>query len=126
VIEPLENYFKNQRDLRDNALRTISIAINETYLYYGGLDRGKSRDYDIEAQLSKYWSAAAIPIRHVDAEFAQICEQKSEYWVNPDGWGEDRIKEVGIQLGKVRQRYRDLIYPNNMRKRLDTWKSNRS
>lgn len=53
---------RDRRELRDNALRAISHALNETYLYYRDIDAGKERNIDTEAQLSRYWSAAAIPL----------------------------------------------------------------
>lgn len=111
LIEPAAAFSKERRELRDNALRAISHALNETYLYYRGMELGKPRDHDTEAQLAKYWSAAAIPLRHIDGELAMLCDQKSEYWINPDNWDQNKIKEIGIGLDSVRARYRKLLYP---------------
>jgi len=102
---------KDRRELKDNALRAISHALTETYLYYRRMELGKGRDNDIEAQLSKYWSAAAIPIRHIDPNLAQLCEHKSDYWVNPDRWDQKKVKKIGIGLEQVRKRYRALLNP---------------
>jgi hypothetical protein len=63
--------------------------------------------------LSRYWSAAAIPLRHIDNELAQICEYKSEYWVNPESWDPLRIQQLGIGLKDVRERYRRLLHPKH-------------
>jgi hypothetical protein len=100
---------KRRRELKDNALRAISHALNETYLYYRDFRNGAARDLDREAELSRYWSRAAIPIRHIDKELASICEAKSDYWVNPEYWDNERIEEAGIELDNVRRQYRDML-----------------
>jgi hypothetical protein len=61
--------------------------------------------------LSKYWSAAAIPLRHFDDNLSQICEHKSEYWVNPEHYNDEDIQELGIGLNDVRQAYRRMLNP---------------
>ena len=111
LLGNLREFGRDRRELRDNALRAISHALNETYLYYRDIDNGKERDLDIEAQLSRYWSAAATPLRHIDANLAEICENKSEYWINPQSYDQSKIKQLGIGLKDVRERYRQLLYP---------------
>lgn len=106
---PIMKLSKDRRDLRDNALRAISHALNETYIYYSSLENGKRRNKETEAQLSKYWAAAAIPIRHLDKNLATTCEYKSEYWLYPTRWDDARIKKFGIALDEVRERYRELL-----------------
>lgn len=111
LIPSFEKASSLRRDMQDNALRAISHALNETFIYYRDIDAGKPRSPDIEAQLSRYWSAAAIPLRHIDDELAQICEHKSEYWINPDNWDSEKIEHLGIGLAKVRDQYRSLLAP---------------
>lgn len=112
LLGRLQSLAKDQRDLRDNALRAVSRALNETYLYYEGLERGKRRNRDLEAQISRYWSAAAIPIRHLDRELSEICEYKSQFWLSPDHWQRRDINAVNIGLESVRMRYRKLLVPS--------------
>lgn len=109
LIEPIMNLSKDRRDLRDNALRAIAHALNETLIYYSNLERGHQRNSDIEAQLSKYWSAAAIPMRHIDEHLALVCDVKSNYWIKPEDWDDRRIKKVGISLKEVQKSYRALL-----------------
>lgn len=110
LIEPVANLSKDRRELRDNALRSISHALNETYLYYRDIEtKGKARNMDTEAQLSRYWAAAAVPMRHLDAQLAEVCEYKSQYWVNPETWNPGKVRELGIGLHEVRGRYQALL-----------------
>ena len=111
LVGTLKEMGKDRRELRDNALRAISHALNETYLYYRDIDSGKARNLDTEAQLSRYWSAAAIPLRHIDNNLASICDYKSEYWINPESWDNKKIKQFKIGLEEVREQYRHLLYP---------------
>ena len=111
VLDKIWSFRRERRELADSALRAISHALNETYLYYSRYDRmGPNRD--IEEQLSRYWAAAAIPLRHIDPELAMICENKSEYWTNPEHFTDADIKKFGIGLGEVRRRYRTKLFPN--------------
>lgn len=107
----IQNLSKDQRELKDNALRSVSHALNETYLYYNSLSKGKVRDQDLENQLSNYWAAAAIPLRHIDENLAMTCEFKAEYWVNPDNWEEEQIIEHGIALERLKTEYRNMLAP---------------
>ena len=109
LADILPQIFKERRDLTDNALRAISHALNETYFYYQSRNLGTPRDLEREQQLSKYWSAAAIPMRHVDESLAELCDLKSEYWVSPDNWPISKIHELGISLESVRDKYRGLL-----------------
>jgi hypothetical protein len=111
LIPALDKAASTNRELKDNALRSISHALNETYLYFRDMEKGKKRDLEIEAQLSKYWAAAAIPLRHIDKELAMACEYKSEYWINPETWGSEKIEKLGIGLDHVRKQYRSLLSP---------------
>ena len=111
LLGPIATLSKEKRELKDNALRSVSTALRETQLYYRDLGMGKERSMDIEAQLAKYWSAAAIPLRHIDEELAMACEHKAEYWVNPEQWSDEEIVRLGIKLEDVAQAYRNIAMP---------------
>lgn len=111
LMGPIATLSKQKRELKDNALRAISMALQETKLYYRDLERGGERSMDIEAQLVRYWGAAAIPLRHIDEELAMACEQKSEYWLNPENYSNKQINELGIKLQDVSRAYRQLAMP---------------
>ena len=118
LAELIGSFRKDHRELADNALRAVSHALNETLIYYKTLDNGGPRNEEVENQLVKYWSAAAIPMRHIDANFAEICEYKSQYWLNPEMWSEGKIREFNIGLNKVRSLYRvKLAKPSLFNKR---------
>lgn len=112
LLGPIATLERDRRDLKDNALRAISTALTETSIYYRDLGRGAERDLDKEAQLARYWSAAAIPLRHIDQELAGICENKAEYWINPEQWSNDQIKQYGIRLQDVKRAYRQMAMPS--------------
>ena len=111
ILGPIATLSKDRRELKDSALRAISNALDETYLYYRDLDKGSNRNLERESLLAKYWSAAAIPMRHFDTNLASKCDLKSEYWINPDNYSQSDIKELGIGLYDVRQAYRKMLHP---------------
>lgn len=112
LLGPIATLSKDQRELKDTALRAISIALDETYLYYRDLEGDRRRNLDREAQLVKYWSAAAIPLRHFDRNLSDICDYKSEYWINPNNYSNDEIISMGIELNSVREAYRKFRVTN--------------
>jgi hypothetical protein len=109
LVDPLMSFAKDRRELKDNALRAISVALNETCLYQQRIAAGDPYKRELEEQLSRYWAAAAIPIRHVDRELADLCEHKADYWVSPREWDRDKFREIGIALDQMRARYRALL-----------------
>ena len=111
LLGPIATMTKDKRDLQDNALRSISFALQETKIYYRDLEAGNARNQEVENQLVKYWSAAAIPLRHIDQELAMNCEDKAEYWVNPERFSNEDIKEMRIRLSDLSAAYRKLVAP---------------
>ncbi len=114
LVPNLLSFPKERRELRDNALRAILIALDETYLYYRDQELGKGRSMDREAQLVRYWSAAAIPMRHVSPDLAKRCDMKAEYWLNPDNYSNQKVQDLGIGLESVRNAYRTLLHPGSL------------
>lgn len=112
ILGPIATLSKEQRELKDMALNSISTALKETYIYYRDVEKGQSfNKEDKEAMLVNYWAAAAIPIRHFDQELALQCQQKSEYWINPNSYTNDDVKRLGISLDDVRRAYHKLLSP---------------
>lgn len=111
LLGPIATAAKDKRELKDNALRAVSTALQETKIYYRGLDEGKPRNADTENQLSKYWAAAAIPLRHFDVELAVACDEKSNYWLSPGEYSAEDVRRLGIRLSDVSVAYRRMIAP---------------
>ncbi|WP_025741919.1 hypothetical protein [Aquimarina pacifica] len=109
ILGPIATLSKDRRELKDTALRAISMALNETQLYYRDLGKGNHRNDERESLLVKYWSAAAIPLRHFDIDLAERCQGKSEYWLSPENYDDNQIKELGIDLDTVNKAYKKLL-----------------
>lgn len=112
LMGPISILSKEKRELKDNALRAIVTALQETKIYYKSLERGSQRNTDTEAQLVRYWGAAAIPLRHIDEELAMICEHKADFWIDPESWSNDQISSLGIKLEDVTKAYRQMAMPS--------------
>ena len=81
------------------------------------MDKGSQRNMDREAQLAKYWSASAIPMRHIDEELSNIYDHKAKYWVNPENYSDEQVSELGIGLNEVRGAYSKMLSPISYRRR---------
>ena len=109
LLGPIATLATEKRELKDNALPSISIALRETQLYYRVHGKARQRNLETEAQLVRYWSAAAIPLRHIDEELAAICDHKADYWLNPEQWSEEDVIKFGIKLDDVARAYQKLV-----------------
>ncbi len=54
LLGPIVTLSKDKRELKDNALRSVSTALREKQLYYSDLGKGKYRIMETKAQLAKY------------------------------------------------------------------------
>lgn len=93
-----------------NALRLTEKHISETRTG----EFGEIGFSDVESrELSSAWSRVAATIRPFDDSFANTLEEKSDYWLNPDGFHQDiqdgtrrfnykfRLLEVKTELNKI-------------------------
>lgn len=112
ILGPIATISKDRRELKDSALRAISMALDETFIYYRDLKKGVPKNLDREAMLAKYWSAAAIPIRHFDEHLAVTCDHKAEYWLDPEKYNEKQAEDIDISLYNVRDAYRTQLSGN--------------
>jgi hypothetical protein len=117
ILGPIATISKDRRELKDSALRAISTALDETFIYYRDLKKGGLKSLDREAMLAKYWSAAAIPIRHFDERLAITCDHKAEYWLDPEKYDEKEVEDIDISLNSVRDAYRAQLSGNVSRAR---------
>jgi hypothetical protein len=112
ILGPIATISKDRRELKDSALRAISTALEETFIYYRDLKKGVPKNLDREAMLAKYWSVAAIPIRHFDEQLALTCDHKSEYWLDPENYNNKEAEDIDIRLNSVREAYRTQLSGN--------------
>jgi hypothetical protein len=109
VFVIIRNSGGQQRDLADRALVAIYTASNETRSYLASLQKGKTRNFEKEGDLSRLWAIASIPLRHFDEDLARRCELKGEYWRNPDEWTVTDISNARIGLDKVFRESKTLL-----------------
>lgn len=117
ILGPIATISKDRRELKDSALRAISTALEETFIYCRDLKKGVPKNLDREAMLAKYWSVAAIPIRHFDEQLALTCDHKAEYWFDPEKYDEKEVEDIDISLNSVRDAYRAQLSGNFSRAR---------
>ncbi|MDR5904870.1 hypothetical protein [Franzmannia qiaohouensis] len=97
------------RELADQALSALSLALSETRNYYRDIELGEEPNRSKEKELVRLWSEAAIPARHIDQELSFICSHKADFWVSPSKWKREEIIKAGIDLENVIARYRKML-----------------
>ena len=56
------------------------------------------------------WQAASVHVRRTDPDLAYRLQDKAEYWANPENWSDEEIIGNGIQIGKIADEARKLLY----------------
>jgi hypothetical protein len=110
IIPTIGEMSREKRELADDAFRSVSEALTETSIYVSRYARTGEREEETQAMLARLWSAAAIPLRHIDQELSDICEYKSEYWVDPESWAPEKTNGIAIDLETVREKYRERLH----------------
>ena len=105
VLPIIGDLQKEKRKAADYALTSISEALSETSIYINKWRKSGRREEEIEEKLVRLWGIAAVSVRHIDRELAEMCFFKSEYWVNPEEWDPSKAKGVAIDLDSVKEKY---------------------
>lgn len=112
LVPALTTMKKENEALANSAISALSSAITETSIYFSHIKGGGKKDRNREFELGRLWAAAAVTLHCIDAELAQLCDQKSEAWISPDFWPKEKIDEHGMRLSEVKDKYRNLRSAN--------------
>jgi hypothetical protein len=122
LIPALTGLLKDARTKRrlmdergQRAIEAILSAVNETRLYINFLSRSNTRDPDREQELSRLWTRAGAALRGIDNELARRALLKGEYWIDPDQWDDERVRETRIGLEEVMRDANALLNSNDAR-----------
>lgn len=112
-LKGLLEYFSAERHRRDDrldaALAAIYTAASETKLYLARLEVGKRRSRKREAELARLWSRAGPPVRRFDADLADRCLMKSDFWIWPERWTPADVRSNRIGIDQVQEGARRLL-----------------
>jgi hypothetical protein len=93
----------------DQALLALYAALAETKAYLSDLRSRKPRSRKREFAIAKLWHAASVPLREVDKGLAERCFLKGGYWMEPETWDQQRIREKRITIESVFEATRQLL-----------------
>ena len=112
-LKTLLDYFAKERthknENKDRALHSLLAALTETDLYLQTLLPNLAPNRAKEAELARLWVAAAVPVRHFDMDLAETCLMKAEYWISPQQWLADDVKEDRVKIKNVRRQIEALL-----------------
>lgn len=103
---------EERRKEKNTALMSIATALCQTNSYYSELLQGQQRNTTRENEIAIYWMAAAISIRHFDSELAEICVNKSSFFMNPEEFQPDERMAYRGRLDQIEK-----IYTSNIVRR---------
>ena len=67
------------------------------------------KDREQEKTISRLWRESAMALRAVDADLADRCLIKMDYWADPDAWSDEDIKRSKIGFDQVFRKARRLM-----------------
>lgn len=109
LVELLKSFGERRIDRSRAGLTALSKALFETRIYLRDRENGAARDQAREDDIVRLWSGAAVELRDLDAQLAGLCQHKAEYWVQPDEWSAQTIRERGIGIDELFRRYREVL-----------------
>ena len=56
---------------------------------------------DQETELAKEWKRVGTLFQNIYPQLTELCEYKSDYWVNPDIYSERKVEELGITIRNI-------------------------
>lgn len=89
-----------QKQKAFEALEAILRAANRTSIFITKCIKGT---YKANLELSDLWIDAAAKVRDLDPDLYNRLLEKAEYWTNPQGWSDERIKEARIGLLDIKR-----------------------
>lgn len=102
---------REQAKLTSDAIKHLTKAINETEIYFSEREEGLERDSIREKQLSRYWSEAAEPLRTIDINFSDLCAMKAQYWLFPNRYDRETVRDLNITLEGMKANLQRLRRP---------------
>ncbi|EMH9210028.1 MULTISPECIES: hypothetical protein [Klebsiella] len=111
AVNFLTGHNREQAKLTSNAIKHLTMAIHETEIYFSEREEGLERDLAREKQLSRYWSEAAEPLRPIDLYFSDLCAMKAQYWLFPNRYERETVRELNITLEGMRANLQKLRRP---------------
>ena len=119
----VREWFKDLREGRaghrtrhNAALLALYAAANETQIYVNRQAPQftrrppPARDLAREEKLSRMWREASVLVREFDHDLAERCFDKGGYWTDPEAWSEQEIKAARIELKRVVEEARELLW----------------
>lgn len=85
----------------DLALTALFEALTATKPYLDSRAAGAARNPDREFEIATVWLNASIRLREIDIEFAERVCAKGGYWMAPEAWDDEKIREKKIAFDQV-------------------------
>lgn len=98
VIERVLEWKVANKEMRLRAIDGLTPAVTETVLYTRRLRDGLPRDLEKEGQLYIIWGSASSMVAPLDKRLAHDCLAKAEYWLMPQDYTQEKIKELNIRI----------------------------
>jgi len=101
---------KREKDaLFENALRALYNALVATSSYLEARQSGQERDRSKEVEIARLWYEASIPLRNIDEKLARRCFLKGSYWLRPNTWSDEWIRDNRLTIAEIMEDVEGLL-----------------
>ena len=97
------------RELRDQALGAINIAVVATRKYEAKFGESSGTDPEAQAEIGGLWLEAARQTRDVSEDFTSVLHDKAMYWFQNFEWGPEEVKDRRIDWDSIDAEIRELL-----------------
>ncbi|MBC3213853.1 hypothetical protein [Serratia fonticola] len=96
---------KERRELALSKLEALSNLLIENRIYLRDYSHKELKDQEKETALAMEWKRVGALFHPDSVELARICEYKSDYWVHPDFYSKEKVKELDISIRSLEGQY---------------------
>jgi hypothetical protein len=111
-VESQRNRELREGDDAQKTLLAVTKAARATNRYeLWREENGDQRDIEKERDLADLWADAAIYVSRHDGQLAMLLQSKGEYWLRPESWTPEEIRDARIGLDQVTEAADKLLNP---------------
>ena len=87
-------------------IQALSDLLVKNKIYLRNYPKQNKRDHQQEAMLAQEWRRVGSLFCKIYPDLAQLCEFKSDYWVNSDSYSENKVTELGITIRNLELQFK--------------------
>lgn len=100
------SWSKQKRELTISKLEALSNLLIENRAYLRDFAHQGVKDAQRELELAKEWRRVGLLFQDISPGLSEICDYKSDYWIDSDRYTKQKVNELGITIRNLEHKLR--------------------